>query len=514
VGDDKNQSFLFTPVPASRFSILTREELIEFAKLQQKINERLLESNKRLLELSEELKEQTILVEDQYIVLRNRIFGKSSEKESAPEKKDEPKDKSEKEKKRKVQLPSERYPNLPRIEREVEFPEMPFCRCCNGELKDSQMTENSQYLLVIPKQYFVVVEKKHKYRCVKCHGDIQTPPSPPRIKPGSAYSDEMLLDVALSKFCDLIPIQRYVAIAERSGVSGLPQQSLIEGTHYVADFVRKAYDLLRNDVKSEIVLRADETPHRMLEGDANSNWYFWGFSSKKAAYFESHDTRSGDVAAEFLKDSKCEFLLSDVYAGYGKAVRVANLIREAAHLSAIENVYCNAHARRRFKEAKERFLEEAQFFVDKYKEIYQLEDLTKDKPPEKVLEIRKKMIPLFEDMKMKAIAWTPEFSTKSTIGKAMGYLLGNFKELTRFTQVADIPIDNNSQERLLRNPVIGRKTWYGTHSKRGAETTAVLFSLIESCKLNKVNPREYFKCLVHALHRGEKPFTPTTFKSN
>jgi hypothetical protein len=63
-------------------------------------------------------------------------------------------------------------------------------------------------------------------------------------------------------------------------------------------------------------------------------------------------------------------------------------------------------------------------------------------------------------------------------------------------------------ERQLRNPVVGRKTWLGTHSKRGAETAAVLFSLVESCKMLQVNPREYFKVLINELHAGKSAFSP------
>ena len=63
----------------------------------------------------------------------------------------------------------------------------------------------------------------------------------------------------------------------------------------------------------------------------------------------------------------------------------------------------------------------------------------------------------------------------------------------------------------MRNPVIGRKTWYGTHSKKGAETNAIMFSIVESCKINKVNPREYFKDIVHAIHEGRCVFTPNEY---
>jgi transposase len=507
------QENIFEPVPLDKFEQLTREEMIQWMKVQRKINEALLKEVKRVRGLKEELETRTILIEDQCIVLRNRLFGKSSEKEKvAPEANPAPP--PAKPKRKRVQLPSERYPDLPRIERHVEYEAPPDCKCCGVKLKDSGMTEDSEFLTVIPKQYLVIQQKRHKYRCEKCHGDVQTAPAPPRIKAGSVYSDEMMIDVAASKYCDLIPVQRYVKMAERSGVPELPQQSLIESTHYTAEFLKSTYELLKKEISKEKVLHADETPHRMLEGDDKEHWYLWGFSSKKACYFEAHDTRSGDVASDFLKDMACEHLVSDVYSGYGKAVRQANELRRLLGLPIIYNIYCNAHVRRRFKEAHDRFPEEAQFFIDKYKAIYRLESETVDKPPEEILALRKQMSPYFEEMKNKAIELIPMYSSKSMIGKAMSYLLGNFKEFTAFLENAGIPIDNNPQERLLRNPVIGRKTWYGTHSRRGAETMAILFSIIESCKLNKVNPREYLKQLIQDLHQGKAPYTPATFKAN
>ncbi|MCB9093392.1 MAG: transposase [Halobacteriovoraceae bacterium] len=103
------------------------------------------------------------------------------------------------------------------------------------------------------------------------------------------------------------------------------------------------------------------------------------------------------------------------------------------------------------------------------------------------------------------------YSSKSKIAIAMNYFLKNYNEFTLFIKNKDLPIDNNSQERQMRSPVVGRKTWYGTHSKRGARTTAILFSLVESCKLNHVNPREYFRKLVQDLHDGKAPYTPKDY---
>jgi len=101
---------------------------------------------------------------------------------------------------------------------------------------------------------------------------------------------------------------------------------------------------------------------------------------------------------------------------------------------------------------------------------------------------------------------------KSRIIRATHYFLGNYAEFNRFIENVDLPIDNNPSERLLRNAVVGRKTWHGTHSKRGAETTSILFSLVESAKLNGINPRKYFRTLVQDLHAGKTAFTPKEFK--
>ena len=122
------------------------------------------------------------------------------------------------------------------------------------------------------------------------------------------------------------------------------------------------------------------------------------------------------------------------------------------------------------------------------------------------------MSPKFSAMKERALEELPLYSEKGQYGKALRYFLENYPGLTLFLKDEDVPIDNNRQERLLRSHVVGRKTWYGTHSKRGAKTAAVLFSLVETCKLNGVNPREYFAQLTAKLLAGEKTFTPCDFK--
>jgi len=502
------EEIIFAEVPVEKMSLLTKEDLLILLRGEQSLRKQLQKENTRLLALQEELKQRSFFTEEKFINIKNKLFGKSSERSV---RKISTNPQSTSSRKKKIQLPSERYPEAPLIERHITLDELPKCKCCQMEMQDSGMTEESEYLTKVPAQYYVVVQIRHKYACRKCHGDIVTAPAPPRITPGGGYSDELMIDTAVSKYCDLIPIERQAKMASREGLKELPAQSLIEGTHQLADFVKGAYDKLKNEILASTIWHADETPHRMLEGDKKCNWYLWGFLTKTTSYFEYHDTRSGDVASQLLVQSQCEYLISDVFSGYGKAVKETNKIRAEKLLPLIQHVYCNAHARRNFVKAAETMPEEAEYFLKNYRMIYRLEQLAKNYPDHR-LRIRKRMRKYFEKMRDRSLKDKAGYSTKSKLGQAIGYFLNNYNEFIRFIENADLAIDNNPAERLLRSPVIGRKTWYGTHSKRGAETAAVLFSLVESCKLNQINPREYFKNLVQHLHQGKNAYTPKEYK--
>ena len=495
------EEILFKDYPEDKLNLLSKEELIILLKGEHSLNKQL---NQHIDELHQKYlasEQRKFLLEEQMINIKDKIFGKSSEKSD----KKSPLIKDKKDPKKRILLTSERYPNLDIIEKVVSLDKIPTCPCCSKEMKDSGLTEDSEYLTVIPRRYYVVQQKRIKYRCSTCQDQLITAPAIPRIKSGSSYSDEMVVDVALSKYCDLIPIERYVQMADRGGAPGIPANTLIQGTHNLADFLAPVYQKIKQEILTSKILHADETPHRMLEGDDKSNWYLWGFSNSTASYFENHDTRSGDVASSILNQASCEFLMTAVFSGYKKATNESNSYRRNNNLPEITTIYCNAHTRRKFIESESSFERESRFFIWCYQKIYRLDKLKDYK------ERRKWQGLYFKAMERFALKIKIGYSSKSSLVKAIDYFIKNYNELTLFLKFNDIPIDNNAQERLMRSPVIGRKTWYGTHSKRGAETNAVLFSLVESCKLNKINPREYFKDIVHAIHEKRSIFTPNEY---
>jgi transposase len=497
---------IFTDLLSStKIDQLTKAELAQ--KYQLAVDElaRVVKENYELRNLKISDEQLNFILQEQLSDLQNSLYGTSSERYKKPEEKK----KEKADPKPRIKKPSERYPNIPVREELIPFSEVPMCDACGKKMTDSGMTEESEQLNVIPKKFEIIRSIRPKFRC-SCHGCIKTPAVPLRIIEGSSYSDEMIIDVVASKYCDLIPIERYVQMAARGGLMDLPPQSLIELTHYFASFVNPVYERIRDEILTSRVLHADETPHKMLEGSLTKSWYLWGFSNPTLCFLDCHDTRSGDIAIDILKNSKCEVLISDVFAGYNRAIRITNFERAQNQRALIKNANCNAHARRYFFKVRGSY-KEAEFYLEKYHQIYQLNSDSKGKSETEILGLRMKMKSYFEAMKAQA---EKEFHSypKGKYKTALNYFLENYVGLNVFLTDADVSIDNNAQERLLRSHVVGRKTWYGTHSERGAKTAAILFSIIETCKLNQVNPRIYFQNLVKDLLADKNPYTPKEFK--
>ena len=194
-------------------------------------------------------------------------------------------------------------------------------------------------------------------------------------------------------------------------------------------------------------------------------------------------------------------MLTDGYSGYKRALK--ELIKEDKK---IFEIFCNAHAVRYFKEASLTWESETEPFLKLYGDIYKLEKEAKNKE-ERVI-ARKMMGPLFIELKKKCEKLQPEVMPESKLEKALNYFLNHYEGLTRCLSDTIIPLDNNQLERQVRSPVVGRKTWYGTHSKRGARTAAAMFSIVESCKLNNLNPRKYFSWVTERILHKEDILTP------
>lgn len=475
--------------------------------------------NQALREENRVLREENRVLREQNEILRKRLFGSKSER-SRGESTSGGKGKTianfgknPRPRQSRTRPLTEQYPNAEVEDRYVTCDPPPACECCQNPLIDSGLEEVTEHLHSIPARHKIIRQHRKKYKCPKCYWGLISAPLPPRIAPGSSLGDSFIFEAIIAKYYSLIPAERYAVMVSQSGLLDFPPQLVLAAQHYGAEFLRPVYLLLKQLIqRRRKVLHADETPHRMLEGSDIKNWFFWGFCSPDGYYYEAHPTRSGDVAAEFLAESECENLMSDVYAGYGKAIREANQLRIEQDRPTIISLSCNAHPRRKFKEAAIAYPEEAQFFIDQYQQIYRLEGEMKcltDLASRR--EKREQMRPFFEAMLDRANKLLLTYPSRSSLVSALLYFTKNYLGFTRFLEDPELPIDNNIAERQLRNPVIGRKTWYGTHSERGVETAEILFSILQTCRFLKVNPRDYLQAVTLAMHRGDPPFTPSQY---
>lgn len=503
---------VFKPFTAVELSKLNRKQLIIYGEIIERWH-------KKVETLMAKYSEEILHQDNQILLLKKYIYGKSSERTAKSAQNSTKPDSTDELKSRpKRQTLSERYPDIPLKETIVSLQSPPQCDCCDAEMEEMGITEDSEALSVEPKVYSIELIRRSKYRCKKCHGAIVTTPAPNRIKPKSQFSDSLIIDAIATKYDELTPIERTARIAEQSALPDLPPNSLILATHYGADFFLPVCEAIEVETLTSKVLNADETPWNMLEGDKKRNWRLWSFSNQKAVFYDIRDTRSGDVSTEYLEKSSCEFVMSDKYSGYAKSTRESNESRTEMGRPLIQNIYCNAHSRRYFKDANHVETNDTQAIVEAYDEIYKIEKECKDLDQsdeiarQEILKIRAQMTSKFEWIKREAEALVQEHSNKSETTKACKYFLSIYTGLTRFITDPDLPIDNNSQERLMRSAVVGRKTWYGNHSKRGAITTARLFTIAESCKLNHISLREFLKEMAVRIHKKHPILTPYQYK--
>jgi hypothetical protein len=151
-----------------------------------------------------------------------------------------PKNKNNKERENSSKLPSVKYPDIELREEIVRPAVVPTCPCCSSEMKESGLFDLTEKLEVEPKKYYIQRSKRVKFNCSKCYGAMINTPSTPSIVQTSNYGDSLIIDVALSKYCDLIPVERYAQMAVQSGLMGeLPPHSLIGLTHHLANFLRE-----------------------------------------------------------------------------------------------------------------------------------------------------------------------------------------------------------------------------------------------------------------------------------
>lgn len=223
-------------------------------------------------------------------------------------------------------------------------------------------------------------------------------------------------------------------------------------------------------------------------------WCYRGGGGKPCIVYEYQETRAGFHAAEFLKGFK-GYLESDAYSGYNWTAAIPE----------ITAVGCHAHARRPFAELRKLgnngLANDALKF---YSKLYAVEKEAREKQLSHVdrYEIRQqKALPVLNAFKTWLDHSLPKTPEQSKIGKALRYCLTHWPSLINYLKDGRLEIDNNLVENAIRPFALGRKNWLLAGSPSGAKAGATLFSLIETCKTNGIEPYQYFCTMLHQLRQ-------------
>lgn len=358
--------------------------------------------------------------------------------------------------------------------------------------------EKTEVLGKKPAKYFVRVIMREKRACLCEEHSVATAAVPERIAPKSIFSDEVIIDFLVGKFCDSVPIYRQRAILWRDLGIDVALTTMNDGVLRVGELLVPLVGVMLRDLLTGGYVQADETycgvqtPEKKGE---NHKGYFWQYSSPgKGVVFDFEMTRSGEVPKGVFKNYS-GILHTDGYAAYDEDIGAKGMVHAC----------CMSHARRKFIDAlkvreKARatgaelervvVLIDVLFAIDReaHEQNLSLDDrhaLRQERAPALLDELHSLLL------KMKG-----RVLPKSAEGKAISYTLTRWGKLTRFLQYPVIELSTNWAENSMRPIAIGRKNWLHLGSKEAGPKIAAIFSVVESCRKLGVPIRQYLAAVL------------------
>ena len=468
-------------------------------------------------------------LEEQLRLLRNELFGRSSEKHPGPHPDqtllfdDKDSDQLEQVSPRddRIQIGAHsrkkrgRKPlpeDLPRIDIIHDLDDDQKLCACGAELTRFGQ-EVSEKLDYIPARLRVERHIRYKYACKSCEGvedqgsTVKIAPLPVQLIPKSHATAGLLAHIGVSKFADGLPLYRQQKMFDRLGIE-LGRATMSKWMVQAAGQCSGLIELLREQIRSGPLIAIDESPLQVLKEAGRKNTsksYMWvyrgGPPDRPVLLYDYQKTRRGKTALAFLHDYK-GYIQTDDFSGYDHLDQKPGVV----HLG------CWAHARRKFvkvatvrkkhrsKRVNPKSL--ADQALDYIGKLYKIEKDARrqELDAEQIYRLRQQEAkPLLDQFKDWLEANQPLTPPKGLLGQAVSYTLANWEKLIVYLQDGRLRPDNNLVENAIRPFVVGRKNWLFAGSPDGARASATFFSLIETAKANGLEPYAYLRHIFEKL---------------
>ena len=384
------------------------------------------------------------------------------------------------------------------VQRVVLEPDNPVCDTCHepGRKIGEEVTTEYEYVAakLICKE---TVRPKYARACPCAPEAVSIAPLPPRLVPQSKLGLGLAVYLLLSRFDDHIAYYTLERIfRERHGVI-IPRQQMVQWVEKIAFLLLAVYNGIWTELQATGYLQIDETPVKVLDREVKgkaATGYLWFYSHPQGDVLLEFCTGRGREGPEKRLADFQGTIQSDGYAVYD------SLRKQRPSL--LKRLGCLAHIRRKWYKAAEESCSEAIWFIGQIRQLYLIEDETRDLSHSERKAVRRQKAPaLWRAMKRRALELkaNPRLLPQSSLGKAVNYFLNEYTAAVGYLRDGHYLIDNNLVENDVRPSVVGRKRWLFIGHPDAGWRSAVIYTIIQSCRRRGINPQEYLTDVLRRL---------------
>ena len=338
-------------------------------------------------------------------------------------------------------------------------------------------------------------------------------PLPARLQDRSLPAPGLLAHVLVNKYCDHLPLYRQERIyASRHGVN-LPRQTLARWVELAADWLAPICREIRSGVLAGGYVQVDETPIDYLDPGRGrtGQGYLWTCAAPGGdVVFRWETSRAAECLGNLLPADFTGTVQCDGYAAYPAFAR--------QHPQPLRLAGCWAHVRRKFHDAREQAPKLSGWCLRQIQHLYQVEAALRDQRagPKLRAAVRASRSRLIVTRLHRALVrLKPRALPQSLLGQALTYALGQWPTLTVYLDEGHVEIDNNLVENAIRPTALGKKNWLFIGADTAGDRSAVLYTVLESCRRRGLDPYAYLKDVLTRLpnltHRQIPEITPANW---
>ena len=450
-------------------------------------------------------------------------FGKQSEKQSTADRSnqlDDPPQQAATKNKRGQQpgrpAPRRRdYSHLPAREETIDLPdEAKVCAGCGKPLSDLGCTDDSEQIEIETTVYRRVIRRKRCRRTCDCENQPRTAtaPAPPKLLPKTIYGTSVWTHLLLEKFHLQRPTHRTIEQLRLLGLSLAPG-TIADGLKRIEPLMAPLYEAIRVHHVQSAYFHADETRWQVFvekAGKIGHRWWLWLFAGEDSVVFVLDPSRSHDVPQSHFPHDAQGVLIVDRYSGYKAMQQVKD--------GKLVLAFCWAHVRRDFVRVGKGYPELkdwARTWLGHIRELYRLhrERLRHGSSTAEFAAADASLREQVEAMAAERDRALADDKLREPCRKTLVSLNEHWSGLTLFVDDPRIPLDNNYGERLIRNPAVGRKNYYGSGAEWAGRLAMMMFSIFATLVIWKINPRAWLIWYFDACSArgGQAPEDPATF---